>query len=270
MTKNIERLKTDLEKLVELGELLDMAMVREVVGDKEFEKHLANLSKEAREKILKRLPNFKVKYEEWYSSSLVLLEQLLPARVQNFVALYEKPRNRKSTDYGNYMIQDYLENLQVTRGPYKEVVVDSSAAVPKFRQQIAILKAATARFESSLFEIKQLVQADLFDSELDAARELHKHKFLRAAGAISGVVLEKHLHQVCEDHTIKVAKKHPGIGDLNELLKKGGVIEVPQWRHISMLADLRNLCDHNKQKEPSADQVADLIEGTEKIIKTVA
>lgn len=270
MTKNIERLKADLKKLVELGELLETAMTREVVGDKEFEQYFADLPKEDREKILKCLPNFKVKYEEWYSLSLALLEQLLPARVQNFVALYEKPKNRKSTDYGNYMVQDYLEGIQITRGPYKEVVVDNSAAVPKFRQQVAILKAATARFESSLFEIKQLVQADLFDSELDAARELLKHKFLRAAGAITGVVLEKHLHQVCKDHKIKITKKHPGIGDLNELLKKEGVIEVPQWRHISMLADLRNLCDHDRQQEPSADQVTDLIDGTEKTIKTIA
>jgi hypothetical protein len=44
---------------------------------------------------------------------------------------------------------------------------------------------------------------------------------LRAAGAVAGVVLEKHLRQVCDDHKITVAKKNPTIGDLNELLKKG-------------------------------------------------
>lgn len=64
---------------------------------------------------------------------------------------------------------------------------DPKAAVPKFRQQLAIVKAAQIRFESSLFEIRQLVQADLFGSEIDASRELLKHKFVRAAGAIAGV-----------------------------------------------------------------------------------
>jgi hypothetical protein len=36
-----------------------------------------------------------------------------------------------------------------------------------------------------------------------------------------------------------------------------------------MLADIRNICDHNKQKEPTDTQVTDLIDGTEKILKTV-
>ena len=44
--------------------------------------------------------------------------------------------------------------------------------IPQFDQQLAILGAVRARFESSLFDIRQLVQADLFDSELDAAGEL--------------------------------------------------------------------------------------------------
>jgi hypothetical protein len=37
-----------------------------------------------------------------------------------------------------------------------------------------------------------------------------------------------------------------------------------------MLADIRNACDHNKEKEPTAQQVADLIDGTDKILKTLA
>jgi len=70
-----------------------------------------------------------------------------------------------------------------------------------------------------LFEIRQLVQADLFDSEIGAARELLENKFLRAAGAVAGVVLEKHLRQVCDDRGLKILKKNPTLGDLNELLK---------------------------------------------------
>ena len=82
--------------------------------------------------------------------------------------------------------------------------------------------------------------------------------------------MEKHLRQVCDDHKINIVKKNPGVNDLNELLKTCNVIDVPQWRHISLLGDLRNLCVHNKEKEPGPAQVADLIEGTEKVIKTVA
>jgi hypothetical protein len=85
-----------------------------------------------------------------------------------------------------------------------------------------------ARFESSLFEIRQLVQADLFDSELEAAEELAKNKFTRAAGAVAGVVLERHLTEACGNHAINIAKKAPGISDLNDALKDAAVIDVPQ------------------------------------------
>ena len=61
--------------------------------------------------------------------------------------------------------------------------------------------------------------ADLFDSELDAAEALAKKKFLRGAGAMAGVVLEKHLRQVCSNHSVKISKKAPTINDLNDLLK---------------------------------------------------
>lgn len=268
MPRNIERFRKDLDRLIHEGDLLDYAMLREVDGDN-FKKQVhKQLGDEKGEALLKILPDFKQSYEAWYSESLMLLQQLLPDRVGDLRALYEKPKGRKSVEYGNYVIQDYMQNLTVTR--LGETLVSARAAVPQFRQQRAILKAAKRRFESSLFEIRQLVQADLFDSEIDAARELLKSGFLRAGGAVAGVVLEKHLRQVCDDHGIKVTKKNPGVSDLNDLLKAKSAIDVPQWRHISMLADIRNLCDHNKQNEPTPQQVADLIDGAEKVLKTIA
>lgn len=109
---------------------------------------------------------------------------------------------------------------------------------------MAILKSVQSRFESSLFDIRQLAQADLFDSELDAAKELAKNKFSRAAGALAGVVLERHLAEVCDNHAIKIAKKAPAISDLNDALKGADVIDIPTWRSVQHLADIRNLCDH--------------------------
>lgn len=218
---------------------------------------------------MKGQPHFNVAYEAWYSECLVLLRQLLPDRIEDFKGHFEKPKNRKKIDYEAYRIQDALTGLRVTQPPFNDVIVDPKAAVPHFQQQAAILKAAERRFESSLFEIRQLVQADLFDGEIDAARELLKNKFVRAAGAVAGVVLEKHLHQVCDDHNVTVRKKNPTISDLNELLKTNSIVDMPQWRHISMLADIRNLCGHNKQTEPSSQQVTDLIDGTDKVLKTV-
>ncbi len=197
------------------------------------------------------------------------MRQLLPDRLSDFVRYYEKPKSRKEITFENYTVEDYLEGLSVTRGYEKEKVVGPDAAVPKFRQQRAIVESVKARFESSLFDIRQLAQADLFDSELDAAQELAKKKFSRAAGALAGVTLERHLAQVCENHAIKVAKKDPTISDLNDALKASDTIDTPQWRSIQHLADLRNLCDHNKKTEPTEEHVDDLLAGVRKITKTL-
>jgi hypothetical protein len=272
MTTNLDRFEGDLDRLIAEGDRLRLAMLNETssIRDAFVQSVYKQFGEEKGKTILKKLPNFKTGYEAWYSESVALLRQLLPDRVLNFIALYEKPKSRRSVEYGNYVMQDYLQGMTV-RNPYTdEVKLDPSAAVVQFEQQIAILKASKRRFVSSLYEIRQLVQADLFDSEIETARELLKNKFFRPAGAVAGVVLEKHLRQVCDNHKIKINKKNPNISDLNELLKTGSVIEIPQWRHISMLADIRNLCDHHKQTEPSAEQVADLINGVDKVIKTIS
>lgn len=269
MAANIERFKKDLDRLIVEGSRLHFAMRKKLYGDnfkKQLNELMGNVDAEA---LLKILPDFQKGYEAWYSESLVLLRQVLPDRVTNFIALYEKPKGRKAVQYGNYVIQDYLQGLKVV-DHFGSTIVDAKAAQPQFRQQLAILDAAKRRFESSLFEIRQLVRADLFDSEIEVSRELLKNGFLRAAGVVAGVVLERHLRQVCDDHKVKITKKNPAISDLNELLKADSVIDVPQWRHISMLADIRNLCGHNKQKEPTPQQATDLIDGTEKVLKTIS
>jgi len=271
---NIARFKADLEKLVEESGKLELALLVKVHSVEEVSQALNKDADEAEKKKiaagLKKLPSFSVSYEAWYSESLALIRQILPDRLIDFKEHFEVPRNRKDITYASYRIQDALKGLRVTRPPYDDVVVDNKAAVPHFQQQMAILKAAQRRFESSLFEIRQLVQADLFDSEIESARHLLKNKFLRPAGAVAGVVLEKHLLQVCDDHKVKVVKKNPGINDLNQLLKDANVIDVPQWRHITLLGDIRNICDHNKQKEPTEQQVTDLIDGTDKVLKMIA
>jgi hypothetical protein len=61
----------------------------------------------------------------------------------------------------------------------------------------------------------------------------------------------------------------PSLASLNDLLKKNDIIDVPTWRFVQRLGDLRNLCDHKKHAEPTKENIAELIEGVRKIIKTV-
>ena len=235
----------------------------------ETRKFYAKVHGDKASKMLKALPDFNSEYQAWYSEAKVLIRQLLPDRLADFVRHYEKPRPRKELNTESYRIEDYLQGLQGKRVNSEEVIFGRDAAITHFEQQRAIVDSAASRFESSLFDIRQLVQADLLDSELDAARELSRNKFTRAAGALAGVVLERHLGQVCDNHTIKITKKNPTISDYNDTLKSDNVIDIPQWRSIQYLADIRNVCDHSKGADPTREQVNDLISGVAKVTKTI-
>ncbi|MEX2498895.1 MAG: hypothetical protein WD397_08485 [Wenzhouxiangellaceae bacterium] len=159
--------------------------------------------------------------------------------------------------------------MQVTRGG-SSVFNTTSAFAVKLLRQVGIVSAAADAAPSTLRDIRATLRAELLDSDLHAARGLFKAGHFRSAGIVCGVVLETHLRSVCDRHAVKVAKKDPGIGDLNELLKAASVYDVPTWRLIQRLADIRNLCGHRKERDPKPDEVDDLISGAEKITKEVA
>ena len=119
------------------------------------------------------------------------------------------------------------------------------------------------------FDLHQMVQADIFDSELEAATGLAKNGFTRAAGSLAGVVLERHLGQVTANHSISIKKRNPTMSDFNHALKDSGTLDTPTWRQIQRLGDIRNLCSHDKEREPTKEEVDELIAGVEKFTKTL-
>ncbi len=262
MESNISQYKKDLETLIQQGLNLYYGLYHEFHS--EFKVDISKLNKDIQELIRKN--TFKDKYNSWYNESLAVIKQLMPERLDDFVAYYKLPK-RKEFTYETYTISDYLVGLVLKQG--SEYVFNPSSIIQKYEQQYQILKSLKTRFNSSLYDIKQLLQADLFDSEIDAAKELCKKGFYRASGAICGVVIEKHLGEICIQRGIKVNKKNPAINDYNQLLKDNDVIDTPTWRFIQRLGDLRNLCDHKKVEEPTKENIKDLIEGADKVIKTV-
>ena len=261
-----DRYEQDLVALIKKGGTLYNAIQYECYP-KEFVRALKKEAGDDSEGTIRTIPQFEDEYQPWYSEAKALVRQLLPDRLSDFTRHYEKPKSRKEITVENYTIEDYLQGLNIKFSGSK--VVGPDAAIPRFRQQLSIVKSIEERFRSSLFDIRQLAQADLFDSELDAAKELSKSKFNRAAGAVVGVVLERHLKEVCGNHRLILRKKKPRIADLNDALKSADTIDIPQWRFIQHLGDLRNLCAHDKTLEPTADQVADLLAGVAKVTKTI-
>lgn len=257
MENNLEKYKQDLERLIKTGADMVQDLSNKAINKK-------NKKGEQKHGMI-----FRSKYEKWYSESHEVIRQILPNRLDDFKKLY-KMEKRKKLDAETYTIKDFLIGIVSLKNSLGEKYFDDiGSAFMKFQNQVDILKSAQARFDSIIFDIQQIVRADLFDSELDAAKELLQNGFLRAAGAVAGVVLEKHLEQICKNHNVVVNKKNPSISDYNDLLKNQNVIEIPTWRFIQHLGDLRNLCDHNKKREPTKEEVNDLLEGTDKITKTV-
>lgn len=219
-------------------------------------------SKYANTNNIDEITYFMVNYEKWYSSSLILVSKLLPQRMQDFKDLYSNQKRKQLTS-ATYTVSDALRGLESKSGR----ISISDAAQPLYQQK-EIVESCGKMLGSHIYNMQALLQADIFDSEIETAKHLLKRGFLRAAGAICGVIIEKHFSEVCRNHGIEIKKKTPTIADYNDSLKEN-VYDTLEWRRIQRLGDLRNLCDHNKDREPTKEEVEELISGTERIIKTV-
>jgi len=207
-------------------------------------------------------------YQVWYTLALGVVRDVVPDRLAEFEECYRNSK-RKNVDILTYTIGDFLDGITVTRFASEPVFNTATVYVNRFLTQINILRGAETRLASVLGNIEGTVRAELFDNELDIALELQKGH-LRAAGAVAGVVLERHLQQIAHSHGVRVAKKQPTLADLNDPLKAAAIYDVPRWRQIQRLADLRNLCVHHREREPTPDEVRELIDTTRAVVKSIS
>lgn len=263
MTTNLDALRAEVKQLRELSSVMSF--------DLSLESHpeLAATLKITPEKQKAVAGAFRENYQSWYTAAHEVVRQLIPSRLAEFDEAYRADPRRKLLAADTYKIQDWLLGLRAMDYGGTERFAHADSASAHFGTQRDILEAAERRLDSAVYDMSQLVQADLFDSELDAATELLKKGFHRAAGVVAGVVLEKHLASVAANHQVKIRKKTPTIADLNDPLKEAAVYDIPTWRNIQRLGDIRNYCGHNKEREPSAAEVRELIDGTMKVTKTI-
>jgi hypothetical protein len=217
----------------------------------------------------KDILKFGTLYQHWYSRAYKLVEGLAPERLAEFVSYYLIDPKRKITDASNYVLQDYIKGIGARTNSYDKPLWDSNnAAGIRVLNQLQILSSLSSRLDSVLQDVTGHLFAEIQDAELVAATQLKKIS-KRAAGALAGVVLERHLQRAADNHSIAIGKKSPTISDLNDPLKNKGVYDTPVWRKIQLLADIRNLCSHQKATEPTDEQVEELIAGVNAIVKTV-
>jgi len=205
-------------------------------------------------------------YQTWYTEALAIVRQLMPDRLDEFEELYMKKSRVKELNLLSYTISDFLMGFSLERAG--EPLKTGETVLGKLNQQLQILRAAHSRVDSILSDITGILRAELFDSEIEKSRELLKANYLRAAGTIASVVLESHLSEICRNHGITFTKKILHISDYNDALKNK-VYDTPTWRLIQRYNDIRILCCHAKQREPTPDEVRELVDGVEKAIKTI-
>ena len=213
---------------------------------------------------------FGTTYQIWYSRAYKVVEALGSERLEEFTSYYHIDPKRKTISTRNYVTQDYINGILTVQLPsYPFNTVDGNNRVKqRVINQIQILRSLESRIDSVLQDIKGHLLADIQDAELKVADQLRKVS-LKAAGALAGVILEGHLQRVTQNHNIPIRKKFPTIADLNDPLKNKGVYDNPTWRKIQLLADIRNLCSHKKDREPTGDEVVELITGVNTVIKSI-
>jgi hypothetical protein len=267
MPGTLEKHRSDLTRLVRRGEemLIDLS--------------LRNAPIDVNHRVIDKTIRgcFERQYQHWYTEAQTAVAQLIPARSAEFEQLYlgegkrissKKAAKSTKTADADCTIQDWLTGRipQPSDGRIDPLL----PVTMRLKTQLEILQSAEARFESVLFDMRQLLRADLFDSELDACRELASHGFLRAAGALAGVILEKHLRQTAQRRNLVIKKTEPTITDFNDRLKKAGALDTPTWRKVQRLGDIRNLCGHDKNREPTREEVEEIMDGTENIVRTLS
>lgn len=133
----------------------------------------------------------------------------------------------------------------------------------EFRDVLAVFNAARADFEGGyLNSVRNLVQADVFGSELDQATELLAAGYDTAAAVIAGVVLETALRQLCDDRSIAVGK----LDKMNADLAKAGVYNSLVQKRITALAGIRNAAAHGHPGAFKRDDVVDMIRQVENFL----
>lgn len=132
-----------------------------------------------------------------------------------------------------------------------------------FKRVKPVFMAAKDDFQGGfLSSVKNLVQAELFDSELEQASELLSSGYKGPAAVVAGVVLETTLRDLCTDNSIP----HARLDKMNSDLAKSGVYNKLQQKRITALADIRNSAAHGDWASFNDDEVKEMIRDIERFL----
>jgi hypothetical protein len=151
---------------------------------------------------------------------------------------------------------------------YKEFLINEKRSAYVTNLGVAkrlrpVFKAAKSDFDGGyLSSVRVLVQAEIFESELEQAKELLKSGYKTASAVITGIVLETGLRELCDTNTID----HGKLNKMNADLAKAGIYGQLEQKRITTLANIRNSAAHGNPDEFTADDVSDMIRDVERFL----
>jgi len=173
-----------------------------------------------------------MEYQRWYSSSQYLVNEYLPSRLIEFESYYGGPfgvatkleliRSDLSSDSSEY-VYSWKKSFLIQRG-----IISSISLLARIKEK----------------SLRQILTSDIVNSEIEEADLLFENKHYRAAGAVAGVALERHLKTLCEINGITYKIK--GIASLAHALynNKPPKIDNTELSNIEFLGKIRNDCTH--------------------------
>ncbi len=122
-----------------------------------------------------------------------------------------------------------------------------------------VLKAAKDDYENEqLFELKKIIEADLFDDFLEQATSLLEAGYYQPSAVIAGSVLEDGLRKLCANNQIVLSAK-PKLDFMNAQLAKAGLYNKFTQKRITAIADIRNNAAHGKWDQFDKQDVQEMI-----------
>lgn len=166
-------------------------------------------------------------------------------------------------------VKSLFERLGVGASSQLQMFIDAEKQLglepngSRLKRMRAIFLATKEDFEGGyLASFRNLIQAEVFGSELEQAEELFGRGYETAAAVIAGVVLETALRDLCSISGIE----HGSINKMNDDLAKAGTYNANQKKQITSLSAIRNSAAHGKPEEFTKDQVRGMIDDVQRFL----
>ena len=200
-------------------------------------------------------------------------------QLQNATTMRGDPRKEGQTEYlapelilnWSVKVKALLERVCGKESSYLQRFTETDQnqmfdiGIARFERMRAVFLAAKEDFEGGyLNSLRNLVQAEVFTSELEQAGELFTAGYVPAAAVIAGVVLETNLRNLCMEHGISPTN----LNRMNDELVKAGAYNSIQHKRITAIAGIRNSAAHGKPNEFTPGDVKGMIDDVERFLAT--